>query len=71
MTDLERAAQINASIRAHAEAATQADMLADALKREREHEREECARIADAKATDYLSPQYACKQIAETIRARQ
>lgn len=47
-------------------------------------EREACAKIADAKAIEYLSPKYAtgqplsslserfaCKQIAEAIRARQ
>lgn len=47
-------------------------------------EREACAKVPEAKAQDYLSPQYAtgqplsshaerfaCKQIAEAIRARQ
>lgn len=47
-------------------------------------EREACAKVAEAKATDYRAPEYAtgqplssfaerfaCKQIAEAIRARQ
>lgn len=46
-------------------------------------EREACAKVAEAKAQDYLSPEYAtgqpfsshaerfaCKQVAEAIRAR-
>ena len=59
------------------------EVTGERLKITRQQEREACARTAEAKAAEYLSPEYAtgqplssfserfaCKQVAEAIRAR-
>ena len=71
MTDLERAAQINATIRAQSIMSAQVDMTADALKREREHEREECAKVVDdlVRGRNEQRKQ-ALREAAKAIRSR-